>query len=798
MLSRLARRRTVRRPHYLVGYLAIAVWLAGCASGQDVVGQRRDYSPVTSSLREFIEEQLVQKQISGASVALIDDQETVWARGFGWADPDARVAASASTVYRVGSVSKLFTDLGIMQLVERGVLDLDAAVTRYLPEFDPVNPFGKQITLRQLMSHHSGLVREPPVGHYFDATDPSLGETVASLNGTSLVYEPETRFKYSNAAIATVGYVLERTQGEPFAKYLMRTVLDPMGLHDSAFELDSVQADRAARGEMWAYDGRTFVAPTFELGMAPAGNMYSTVTDLARFVSVLFAGGALQDGYLVQQATLDSMWTPQFTSAGQGSGTGIGFALSRLDGHRSVGHGGAIYGFATQLLLLPDERLGAVAVVNKDVANSVATRIVEAALGGMLALRNGATEFPVPSADPLPSGMARSAAGQYGSGANAIELEQWDERLFLLPRRGGSRVELRAAADGLVVDDPLAWGQRLELLDDAVVFGGDTLTRVAFERPSPVPDRWRGLIGEYGWDHNTLYVLERGGRLNALIEWFFTYPLEPVARDTFAFPDWGLYHGERLVFRRDPSGGVSAAVAGGVRFERRSVGPDDGGTFQIEPLHPIEELRAAALSAEPPAEPGEFRDPELVEVVQLDSTIQLDIRYATANNFMGAVFYSEPRAFLQRPAAEAVVRAHRKLQQLGYGLLLHDAYRPWYVTKMFWDATPESQKIFVANPATGSRHNRGCAIDLTLFDLATGEPVAMVGGYDEFSHRSYARYPGGTALQRWQRELLRRIMEEEGFRVYPYEWWHFDYRDWADYAIQNDTFEELDARGSTP
>jgi D-alanyl-D-alanine dipeptidase len=179
----------------------------------------------------------------------------------------------------------------------------------------------------------------------------------------------------------------------------------------------------------------------------------------------------------------------------------------------------------------------------------------------------------------------------------------------------------------------------------------------------------------------------------------------------------------------------------------------------------------------------------------LDPSIKLDIRYATTNNFMGAVFYPEPRAYLQRPAAEAVVRAHRKLQTLGYGLMVQDAYRPWYVTKMFWDATPEDQRIFVANPATGSRHNRGCAVDLTLFELATGEPVEMVGGYDEFSHRSYARYPGGTALQRWYRELLRRAMEEEGFHVYEYEWWHFDYRDWAEYAIQNDTFEQLAAKG---
>ncbi|KPJ83708.1 MAG: serine hydrolase, partial [Gemmatimonas sp. SG8_17] len=577
-------------------------------------------------IERFIERQMTEKQIAAVSVALVDNQETVWARGFGWADPADSVAATANTVYRVGSVSKLFTDIGIMQLVERGDLDLDAPVSRYLPEFNPANPYARQITLRQLMAHHSGLVREPPVGHYFDTTAPSLAHTVGSLNRTALVYEPETRFKYSNAAIATVGYVLERTMGEPFAAHLKRAVLAPMGLNDSAFEPDSAIVARLARAYMWTYDGRVFVAPTFELGMAPAGSMYSTVADLARFMSVLFAGGALPDGALLERATLEDMWTPQYVSAGQSTGAGLGFAVSQIDGHRTVGHGGAIYGFATELVLAPDEKLGAVVVVTKDAANSVAGRIAEGALRGMLALRRGETDFVLPDATELPAGLARRAAGSYGSGAGAIELEQWDERLFLLPGRGGMRVELRAAEQGLVVDDPLAWGARLDLLDDAVVVGSDTLPRVELDRPARPPAPWSGLIGEYGWDHNTLYILERDGWLHALIEWFFLYPLEQIAADTFAFPDWGLYHGERVVFERDPSGRAVNAIAAGVQFERRSVGPLDGGTFRIDPLQPIEQIRTAALAAQPPVERGQFRDPELIEVVQLDSSVKLDIR----------------------------------------------------------------------------------------------------------------------------------------------------------------------------
>ena len=198
-----------------------------------------------------------------------------------------------------------------------------------------------------------------------------------------------------------------------------------------------------------------------------------------------------------------------------------------------------------------------------------------------------------------------------------------------------------------------------------------------------------------------------------------------------------------------------------------------------------------ALAATPPREGGDLREPDLVEPSALDPTIRLDVRYATTNNFMGARFYDEPRAFLQRPAAEALVRAHRRLAALGLGLVVYDAYRPWYVTWMFWEATPEHQREFVADPASGSRHNRGAAVDIGLYDLATGERVAMPSGYDEFSRRAHSTYPGGTARERALRDVLRRAMEAEGFAVYAPEWWHFDHGAWRRYPVMNRTFEEL-------
>lgn len=197
------------------------------------------------------------------------------------------------------------------------------------------------------------------------------------------------------------------------------------------------------------------------------------------------------------------------------------------------------------------------------------------------------------------------------------------------------------------------------------------------------------------------------------------------------------------------------------------------------------------LLAQPPADAQAAAKPDLVDLAPLDSTIRLDIRYATANNFLGRPVYSEARAFLQRPAAEALLRAHRWLKTKGYGIVVFDGYRPWSVTKVFWDATPEDKKQFVADPAKGSRHNRGCAVDLSLYDLRTGRTVQMPSEYDEMTDRAHPDYRGGSRKARRLRDLLRRAMEREGFTVYEHEWWHFDYKDWPRYPVLDIPFSAI-------
>jgi CubicO group peptidase (beta-lactamase class C family)/D-alanyl-D-alanine dipeptidase len=758
---------------------------------QQTVGPSGKYAPVAEALSKFVHHEMEDKRLPAFSIALVDDQQVVWAQGFGYADPDKKIPATPDTVYRIGSVSKLFTDIGVMQLVERGDLDLDAPIQKYLPDFHPNNPFHKDITLRQLMSHRAGLLREPPVGNYFDPSELSLSAMVHSLNDTTLVYPPESHTKYSNAGVATVGYVLEKHSGQPFASYLKHAVLEPMGLPNSAFQPEPPLMARLAKAYMWSYDGLQFQAPTFELGMAPAGCMYSTVLDLGRFLSVLFNHGQGPGGRVVQPATLEKMWTPQFAKPDEKSGFGIGFYVSQLDGHRVVEHSGAIYGFATQAAGLPDDKLGAVAITTMDSSNAVTSHVTEVALRLMLAAKDGRPLPEIPETSAISVERARQSEGRYGTDDSAVNLVAANGELYLRRVSGGEQVRLRQSGDSLIEDGRLGYGLPVTPVANGIRIRDHLLERVSLQQPAPMPSKWKGLIGEYGWDYDRLYIFEENAKLSALIEWFDYAPLTEVSTDVFDFPHSGLYDGEQAVFTRDVSGEATQVKVSGVVFKRRPLGSIQGGIFHVTPQQPISVLTKEALAAQPPHESGDFLKPDLVDLSTLDPTIRFDIRYATKNNFLDTPVYSQAKAYMQRPAAEALLRASHKLNALGYGLLIHDSYRPWYVTKVFWDATPEDKRIFVANPAEGSRHNRGCAVDLTLYDLKTGAPIEMTGVYDEMSERSYPFYPGGTSLQRWHRDLLRHAMEAEDFDVYEFEWWHFDFKDWRHYPILNLTFEKM-------
>jgi CubicO group peptidase (beta-lactamase class C family)/D-alanyl-D-alanine dipeptidase len=777
----------------VAGFLFTAL-RAAPSSGQETgaaIAAAPRYRNVATALERLIEREIQDKKLPGFSIALVDDQRIVWARGFGYADPERKWPATAATVYRVATVSRLFTDLAILRRVDRGAFSLDAPVGQYLPAFHPRDPYATPITLRELMADRSGLVRDPPVGSIYDARSPSLVATALSLNRTTLVYWPSTHVKYSDAAGAVTGEVLERETGESFARYMQQAVFDPLGMRDSSFAPDARIRALGAKGAMWTYDGREIPTPTFALGVAPAEGLYSNAIDLGRFLEFLFAGGRAPKGPLLGQQTLEQMWAPQFAQPGDKTGYGLGFVVSDFDGHRLIDETGSLYGFTTELAALPGEKLGVVAMTNLDGANGATMRVASAALQLMLAARQGKRLPAIPEPTSLPAASVRSLAGRYGSIFTAFDLIDEENRLFYLPIAGGPMIELRRMGDSLILDGRLGWGRELTLVKGGIRVRHTIFPSYTLPKPGPAPERWKGLIGEYGPDYATIYILEKDGKLNALVDWFNYIPLREISRNVYEFPPSGLYDGEHAFFTRDAQGVATELRIGSVVFPRRKLGGTEGPFFHIHPVKQIAELRREALRAKPPVETGNFLKPDLVDVTSLDPKIKLDIRYATNRDFLATPVYTEAKAFMQRPAAEALARVARKLESQGYGLLIHDAYRPWYVTKIFWDATPPDKHRFVADPAEGSRHNRGCAVDLTLYNLATGEQVPMTGHYDEMTERSYPYYPGGTSIERWDRNLLRRAMESEGFTVYEFEWWHFDYKDWRRYPILNLTFEQL-------
>ncbi len=589
---------------------------------------RSGYQESVAALRSEIVYEMKDKHLTALSIALIDDGRLIWSEGFGFEDHAHRRPATARTIYRVGSVSKLFTDVAIMQRVEQGQLHLDEPITQVLRDFRPANPFGGDITLRELMSHKSGLTREPPVGHYFDSRSPSLAATVKSLNQTTLLFAPQTHFKYSNAGVAVVGYALECVAREPFEEAVRRTVLQPLGMTDSAFSPRSHLKAHLAEGRMWTYDGLDFPAPTFQLGEGPAASMYTSVDDLSRFLTMVTQNGSFDGKQILSPQSLQQMLTPQF-----GGDYGLGFAIDSLDGHRMFGHGGEVYGFTTQLSFLPDERLGVVVATNMDDVNAVMEHLADDALRFLLANKLK-TAPPAPVVRSLPPiEEARAAVGTYKGAESNLTVQEQSGHLMLTRSTGGNLAELKKKGQDFITDSRLSWwSMGVALKGDGLIARGKPFTRLPDKVPDEAPE-WTGYVGEYGWDYDKLFVLEAGGKLHILVEWFDSEPLEQTGKDTFILPDRGFYQVEQVRFERDDRGKIPAVWIGSVRFPSLSPGaPSASKTTPLrQPAAKLRSERAANLESHAPHETA---------------------------------------------IAQALMKASARLRQRGYGLLLFGSNHP--------------------------------------------------------------------------------------------------------------------------
>ncbi len=563
------------RIHSLIPIFLVFVGVVACAPAPVEEGP---YDDVIVQLTELIEVETARLDIPSLSIALVNDQQIVWQRGFGTQNADG-VPASENTVYRVGSISKVVTATAVAQAAERGLVDLDAPITDYIPELVFEDPFDSEqaITLRHLLTHRAGILRESPVGHYFDTSFPGIEETVRSIIGTELIHPVGSTTKYSNMGAPIAALALERVMGVPFAQYMKDNILDPVGMTSSSFlrDRDAIRRN-LADAFMIGFDGGYFLAPVFDLGDLAAGNLYSTVGDLSRFNMMFFNEGMAGDTRVLSPETVAEMMTPQFPTADGGRRYGIGFSLGDLDVRRLVQHAGGIYGFTSLFVALPDDKLAVVVLNDVDLAIGPDTKIATQALRLMLDKRTGAGVEPLPEVVDLPASQLEACEGSYLSEGRPAFLRVEDG--VLRAQIDGMTTIYRPLADGSFISDGRrSLGTSVKFKKDkggeVIGFeaGGREYERVRDYTPDlSVPANWQPFVGDYGWPHNVMRISVLDGDLWCWVEWHFEYPMTEVGDGVFKFPDYGLYSNEKLRFERDADGTVTGADMATVPFPRIS------------------------------------------------------------------------------------------------------------------------------------------------------------------------------------------------------------------------------------
>lgn len=536
-----------------------------------------DYGQAIRELSNAAESEVREGRITGATIALVDDQQIVFVRGFGFADKKRRIPARPDTIYRAGSISKLFTAVATMQLVEQGRLDLDSPVTRYLPNFSVIVPFdnAKPITLRQLMSHRSGMVREAPVGGYFDDSEPGMDKTVASLASCALTYPPTTRTKYSNSGVTTVGKVVEQISGTPFPIYQQKQLLAPLGMSSSAFLRNATIRRKLATGYLPVANGaggfREIDAPVFEFGILAAGNLYTTAEDLSRFISFLFADGRAGGQQLLRSQTLAEMFTPQLTS--DTNGFGLGFSIGHFRGRKTVNHMGAVYGFTSILTAIPSEKIGVVVLCNDDIAIGPVRRLNAAALDLMFSAKTGEAATKRQAALAVNADQLRNFVGSYESQSYWAQID--GKGAELIANISGQKLALTPTAalkfegNGRVAYNAPFIFER----DSSGKITGFSSFEQNFHRidPGRLPtahESWKPFLGAYGPAFIPLIISAKFGHLYATTENEFDYRLTPINGSVFQMPP-GMYEGEQIVFQPNRHGKVHRVVFANMPLRRR-------------------------------------------------------------------------------------------------------------------------------------------------------------------------------------------------------------------------------------
>lgn len=323
--------------------------------------------------------------------------------------------------------------------------------------------------------------------------------------------------------------------------------------------------------------------------------------------------------------------------------------------------------------------------------------------------------------------------------------------------------------------------------------------------PADVPKDIKYILGFYYGNGENILIRENKGRLELLYRYSMQdkcfdianiYPLSKNHFDSYTMVEAGPMSNTEVAvkFERDPDGyGITCRV-GGNRYSRYYFGTqtgENGKQFRFPPVADWEKLRADANATVMPAALASGTQVELVDLAAVPG-VQIKSVYAGSDNIFGVPLYTSSKLYLGSEAAKALEQVQKQLEKKGFGLLIWDAYRPWSVSKLAHLALPEGKKFMLEDPELkGSTHNTGNAVDVSLYDLETGEAIEMISDFDEPTMRQYASYTGGTEKQRYLRDMLREAMEEQGFTGIEMEWWHFEYDAQGAYAHLNIPIENL-------
>lgn len=323
--------------------------------------------------------------------------------------------------------------------------------------------------------------------------------------------------------------------------------------------------------------------------------------------------------------------------------------------------------------------------------------------------------------------------------------------------------------------------------------------------PADVPKDVKYILGFYYGNGENILIRENYGNLELLYRTLREdncfakaniFPLQKEHFDSYLMNEAGPITGSEanVSFERDKDGYGITCKVGGHRYSRYFLGTGNGENalpFRLPAVNDWEKLRSDADKAVMPAALAVGTQAQLVNLANI-SGLKLVAVYAGSDNCFGAPLYKSSNMYLAAEAAAALEKVNKELNTWGYGIMVWDAYRPWAISKLAYLALPDNKKFMLEDPdVKGSVHNTGLAVDVSLYDLATGNPAEMISGFDEPSMRQYSSYVGGTEKQRYLRSLLREIMGKHGFSGIEMEWWHFEYGDCSRYAHLNLSLESL-------